>query len=63
MRNGDPRFVVQRHWSDDETDRLAEIIAEGNSFTTAGQLLGRTKNSCISRFHGSVAAKFGEQAA
>lgn len=63
MRNGEPRFVEQRAWSDDETDRLAEMIAEGNSFQRAANALGRTKNSCISRFRKGVADQFGWQAA
>jgi len=63
MRNGEPRFVEQRAWSDDETDRLAEMIAEGKSFQRAANTLGRTKNSCISRFRAAIAAPLGWQAA
>jgi len=63
MRNGEPRFVEQRPWSDYDTDRLADLIAEGKSFSGAADALGRTKNSCISRFHKAILKPLGWQAA
>ena len=63
MRNGEPRFVAQRPWSDYDTDRLADLIAEGSSFQRAGNILGRTKNGCISRFHHAIIKPLGWQAA
>lgn len=63
MRNGEPRFVAQRVWSDDETDRLADLIADGKSFQRAANVLGRTKNSCISRFQNGIVKPLGWQAA
>lgn len=62
MRNGEPRLVVQKAWTDDETDRLAEYIADGWSFGGAARKLGRTKNSCIGRWHNCIRKEAGWQA-
>jgi len=53
---------VSRPWTDVETDRLADIIADGKSFQRAADLIGRTKNSCISRFRQAIAKPLGWQA-
>lgn len=63
MRNGEPRFVVQKRWTDFDTDRLADLIADGNSFQRTADLMGRTKNSCISRFRKAIAEPMGWQGA
>lgn len=63
MRNGEPRFIAQRPWTDDETDRLADMIADGKSFQRAADHLGRTKNSCIGRWHNVIVQQLGAQAA
>jgi len=54
---------ISRAWTDVETDRLADLIADGKSFQRAADTIGRTKNSCISRFRLAIAAPFGWQAA
>lgn len=48
-------------WSDDETDRLADMIAEGWTFSGAARALNRSRNSCIGRFHRHIARNLGEQ--
>ena len=63
MRNGDQRFVAQKPWTDDETEALAECIADGWSFAAAGRKIGRTKCSCIGRFRVAIAKPMGWQAA
>lgn len=63
MRNDPYHRNEPRRWTDDETDRLAEMIADGKSFQRAADIMGRTKNSCISRFREAVAKPFGWQAA
>lgn len=62
MRNGEPRLVVQKAWTDDETDRLADMIADGWTFGAAGRSLGRTRNSCIGRWHTAIVKRLGAQA-
>lgn len=61
--SGRCKSCLSSTWSDDETDRLADMIADGLSFARAGKALGRTKNSCISRWHHAIVAPMGEQAA
>lgn len=56
-------LCVSRAWTDAETDRLADLIADGNSFQRAADLISRTKNSCISRFRQAIAKPMGWQAA
>lgn len=57
------KSCLSRAWSDDETDRLADMIADGKSFQRAADHLGRTKNSCIGRWHNVIVQQFGAQAA
>lgn len=49
-------------WSDLETDKLAEYIADGWTFSGAARALNRTRNSCISRFHTAIKKPLGWQA-
>ncbi|AJA07434.1 hypothetical protein SKP52_02495 [Sphingopyxis fribergensis] len=49
-------------WSADETDRLADLIADGFSFGGASRTLGCTRNSCVSRFR-LISQQYGWQAA
>lgn len=63
MRNGEPRFVEKRTWSEDETERLADLIADGWRFSGAARELNRTRNSCISRWHSAIVKPMGWQAA
>ncbi len=51
-----------RSWTQPEEDRLFDLIAEGKSFSAAGKIIGRTKDSCIGRFH-YVTKYMGAQAA
>jgi hypothetical protein len=37
-------------WTPAQDDRLMDLLAEGFSFAKAGELLGRTKGACVSRF-------------
>ena len=53
---------VPKRWSDWETDRLAEMIADGWTFGGAARKLGRTRNSCIGRFHTAIRKPLGWQA-
>ena len=50
-------------WSDDETDRLADVIADGGTFGRAAQVIGRTRNSCVSRWNTAIVKPLGAQAA
>ncbi len=54
---------VPKRWSDDETNRLADMIADGWTFGGAARKLGRTRNSCIGRFHTAIRKPLGWQAA
>ena len=49
-------------WTETETNALCDIIADGGTFKAASHELGRSKNSCISRFH-HVSREIGWQAA
>lgn len=60
MTNAKP--YATRPWTDAESDILCDHIADGGGFGTAGKMLGRTKNSCVSRFH-KIARSLGSQAA
>lgn len=53
---------VSRAWTDDETERLADLITDGKSFERAAAVLGRTKNSAISRFRQAIVRPMGWQA-
>ena len=53
---------LAKPWTDYETDRLADYIADGWTFGGVARKLGRTRNSCISRFR-VIAKQFGWQAA
>lgn len=53
---------LAKPWTDYETDRLADLVADGWTFGGVSRALGRTRNSCISRFR-VVAKQFGWQAA
>lgn len=61
-RNGDPRHVPQSRWTDEESDQLAEMIANGKTFGQAAMKIGRTRNSCIGHFHRVIAKNIGWQA-
>lgn len=63
MRRALPRYTAApKMWSDDETERLADMIADGFTFGGAARRLGRTRNSCIGRWHNHVIPKVGAQA-
>ena len=49
------------NWTAQQDDALMEMIADGASFAKAGEALGRTKGSCLSRFR-LLAARMGWQA-
>lgn len=53
---------VPKRWSDWETDKLAEMIADGWTFGGAARKLNRTRNSCIGRFHTAIKKPLGAQA-
>ncbi len=38
-------------WSKAETDRLCDLLAEGYGMTSAARMLGKTRNSVMSRFN------------
>lgn len=61
-RSVEPRHVIQKAWTDDETDRLCDMIADGWTFGAAARKLGRSRNSCIGRWHNYVIPKVGAQA-
>lgn len=48
-------------WTPALDDRLMDLMADGISFAKAGELLGRTKAACISRFK-RLAESMGAQA-
>lgn len=60
-----PRFVFHREardrWTSAEDDILADLIADGLSFSEAGRRMGRSKCSCLSRFR-KIARDMGAQA-
>ena len=53
---------LAKPWTEYETDRLADYIADGWTFGGAARALRRTRNSCISRFR-VIAKQFGWQSA
>lgn len=44
-------LIVTKHvpWTDEETKQLEKLRAEGKTYAVIGAILGRSKNSCISR--------------
>ena len=50
-----------RRWTDDETDRLAEYIADGWTFGGASRALKRSRNACIGRWNSFIVRQFGWQ--
>lgn len=58
-KTGRPKPQVK--WSEQDIATLCDMIADGYSFAQAGKALGRTKNSCLSRFR-YTAAEMGWQA-
>lgn len=45
--------MIGQKWTPEEEARLFELLDEGKSFSECGAILGRGKNSCISRAHRS----------
>ena len=56
------RTQPPKAWTDDETDRLADMIADGWTFGGAARKLQRTRNSCIGRWHNHIRKLAGWQA-
>lgn len=46
-------------WTQEQEDKLMELIGDGVSFLQTGKAIGRTKGSCISRFR-KLARQMGE---
>lgn len=63
MRHIGPRLEPYHPWTREETDRLADLIAEGWTFGGAGRALGRSPGACIGRWHRAVTPALGWQAA
>lgn len=61
MRTGEPRHVHQSRWSEEESNQLAEMVANGKTFGQAARKIGRTRNSCIGHFHRVIAKNLGWQ--
>lgn len=48
-------------WTEDQDAILMDGIAEGESFSAVGVIIGKTKSACVSRFR-KISAAMGEQA-
>lgn len=59
---GSNKPSVPKPWSDWETDQMADYIADGWTFGGVAKKLGRSRNSCIGRWHNHVIPKVGAQA-
>lgn len=59
---GSNRPSIPKPWSDWETDQLAHYIADGWTFGGVARKLGRSRNSCIGRFHTAIKKPLGAQA-
>lgn len=43
--------MTDKPWTVEETETLAEMMAEGNGYGKIALALGRSKSSVVSRFH------------
>lgn len=54
--------VARLPWSEDMTNRLCDLIADGKSFAECAKELGTTRVACVGRFD-RIRKTFGWQAA